>query len=673
MKHRLPVYFFWLTACCLLLLSAPRAWATHAQGGELTYEAIGPPGSNRYRVTCRFFRDCSGNEANPELTLNCRVGSPATSCNTVDVRNFSATLLRGPLTAGSPWCANVPGGPTQCLVNGLTNYETARYTAEITLPPAPEWTLSVEISNRPSLANIPSYTDLRYEATLNNLLPLPGGPLAISNTSPQYQDQDIPVPFVCVGQRTQITFSTIEPDGDSLVYSLDRPLQGCNQFTTYESYSPLGGLILDPSNSPTTPCVVTIPGGTAVYSPTFPIGSYTFGGSCPVRTATPFFAFNAQAGNFTFTPAFYFPGPSSDGRNKYAVVGKVTEYRRVGGRYYKVGSVRRDMLVVVIDCGGNQVPNAPRAVPMVREANQVVTNTDSTIVVAQTCEYTELDINFRDPNPADQLTVTFAEPTQPAYAALYRDPSNITARPFTLQGNGTNAPVGKLRLRPDISLAGRTFRIPVRIEDDACPVRAVQNRIIVVQVARRSFADVVVAGTNPPKGSRFRRDTLVARRDEISLTARPNRPLTVNNIPVGYTYSWRASTPAGTSGLGAGPVNSASIRVRPGTTTRYSVTVTPTELSQGCADTASFVVRVVPQVPNAFTPNGDGVNDVFVIKDPALPAQRLEIFNRWGRKVAEWADYQNNWDGAGHDAGVYYYQITLGNGTRRKGWVELMR
>ncbi|MCF0236733.1 MAG: gliding motility-associated C-terminal domain-containing protein [Bacteroidaceae bacterium] len=69
------------------------------------------------------------------------------------------------------------------------------------------------------------------------------------------------------------------------------------------------------------------------------------------------------------------------------------------------------------------------------------------------------------------------------------------------------------------------------------------------------------------------------------------------------------------------------------------------------------------EVPNAFTPNGDGVNDVFRVKEgyQSLVSFRALVVNRGGKKVAEWTDPADGWDGrqAGGEApdGAYYLVI----------------
>lgn len=84
-------------------------------------------------------------------------------------------------------------------------------------------------------------------------------------------------------------------------------------------------------------------------------------------------------------------------------------------------------------------------------------------------------------------------------------------------------------------------------------------------------------------------------------------------------------------------------------------------------------------IPNVFSPNGDGTNDVFII-DSLLyyPTKVLTIYNRWGNVVYEDNDYQNNWGGANMDGtplntGTYYYILDIGEEKKRVGFLSLFR
>ncbi|WKL46077.1 gliding motility-associated C-terminal domain-containing protein [Flavobacterium pectinovorum] len=88
-------------------------------------------------------------------------------------------------------------------------------------------------------------------------------------------------------------------------------------------------------------------------------------------------------------------------------------------------------------------------------------------------------------------------------------------------------------------------------------------------------------------------------------------------------------------------------------------------------------------ISEAFTPNGDGINDTWVISNiENHPASVVRVFNRWGAEVFTARNYQNNWDGQAKGqsstlpaASSYYYQIDLdGNGTiDRQGWIYINR
>ena len=90
-------------------------------------------------------------------------------------------------------------------------------------------------------------------------------------------------------------------------------------------------------------------------------------------------------------------------------------------------------------------------------------------------------------------------------------------------------------------------------------------------------------------------------------------------------------------------------------------------------------------IPEGFSPNGDGINDLFVIKGLDMyPHNSIVIFNRWGDKVFEASPYQNTWDGKSMEGlriggdilpiSTYFYLFDLGNGSNViKGSIYLNR
>jgi len=89
-------------------------------------------------------------------------------------------------------------------------------------------------------------------------------------------------------------------------------------------------------------------------------------------------------------------------------------------------------------------------------------------------------------------------------------------------------------------------------------------------------------------------------------------------------------------------------------------------------------------VPNGFSPNGDGKNDLFVINGlDDYPGHSLKIFNQWGGIVFEAAPYASDWDGKQHNGmmagdmlpeATYFYILDLGNGEEAlTGYIYLTR
>ncbi len=83
------------------------------------------------------------------------------------------------------------------------------------------------------------------------------------------------------------------------------------------------------------------------------------------------------------------------------------------------------------------------------------------------------------------------------------------------------------------------------------------------------------------------------------------------------------------------------------------------------------------QVPNVFSPNGDGINDLYTVFDLS-DGDRIKIYNRWGTQVYESTGIKDGWDGrttSGEQCseGVYYYIIERKEKENRKGYIQLLR
>lgn len=138
------------------------------------------------------------------------------------------------------------------------------------------------------------------------------------------------------------------------------------------------------------------------------------------------------------------------------------------------------------------------------------------------------------------------------------------------------------------------------------------------------------------------------------------------------TYLW---TPA--TGLSSDTVANPVVKIDHDMT--YTLTVTN---KYGCAvtDQVKVVILHGVVVPNAFTPNADGINDTWVIKDlPAYTGCTVDVFNRNGQKVYTSVGYSaTGWDGKFRGAdlpvGVYYYIINPKHGRKVvSGFVTIIR
>ena len=140
------------------------------------------------------------------------------------------------------------------------------------------------------------------------------------------------------------------------------------------------------------------------------------------------------------------------------------------------------------------------------------------------------------------------------------------------------------------------------------------------------------------------------------------------------TYLWSPTA-------GLNPPNVLQPSASPSQTTTYTLTATST---QGCISKDEVKITVLNCVEpmDAFTPNGDGINDRWLVNLRACYTKAIvEVFNRYGNRVYRSENYQNDWDGRYEGKalpdGTYYYVITLdlinGKKTYVKGNVTILR
>jgi len=162
-------------------------------------------------------------------------------------------------------------------------------------------------------------------------------------------------------------------------------------------------------------------------------------------------------------------------------------------------------------------------------------------------------------------------------------------------------------------------------------------------------------------------DKTIVEGDEAQLQGNANNSVSVAWTPTATLKDANTFTPT----------------AKPSVTTTYIMTV---RNSDNCISTDDVKITVLPyciKVMNAFTPNGDGANDRWIVTNGTGCTSRIKaaVFNRYGQQVYVNENYQNNWDGTFNSKpvpdGTYYYAITYflinGKTVIQKGDVTILR
>jgi gliding motility-associated-like protein len=182
-----------------------------------------------------------------------------------------------------------------------------------------------------------------------------------------------------------------------------------------------------------------------------------------------------------------------------------------------------------------------------------------------------------------------------------------------------------------------------------------------VDTRQRTFS--ITINTPPTVTISSNKGSTVSKGDMIQLTATG-----------GNNYHWTT-----VNGIISGQ-QSAVLQARIMVNTTYEVTVVNTA---GCSNTGHISIAVVEdfkvESTNILTPNGDGKNDRWVIRNlDSYPDNEVKIFDRAGRIVYQRKNYSNDWDGTVNGSplseGTYYYILTInGNTKTAKGYITIIR
>lgn len=396
----------------LVALLPNTAKASHALGGDITYECTGP---NTYNIILSFYRDCEGIAPAGTQILNYSSASCGLS-GSITLSYSAGCVNAGSGLGGSASSGGTEVDPGLCTTSSVNStcsggtfpgVTIATYCGTLNLPAAcSDWVISYsECCRNSAITNLtsPASYDQYIEARINNSAAVTA---TGCNNSPIFITE--PSKIFCLGSQECYNHQVVDYDGDSLVFSLITPLDGPNTPTTFA----------------------------AGYSD-----------SLPLAVVPGSFSFDRNTGNMCFTP--------SQAQASVVTV-QVEEYRNINGVPVLVGSTMRDVQFQVLASSVCASAGAQPSPPVV-SAPVGAGILDSFSVQMCPGNTVTFDINSVDPDGND-LTLSSNLSSAIPGATLVVNP----ATPDTF----INA---SFSWTPTASDAGLNY-FTVTITNDACPI-----------------------------------------------------------------------------------------------------------------------------------------------------------------------------------------------------------
>ncbi|NJL11627.1 MAG: gliding motility-associated C-terminal domain-containing protein [Microscillaceae bacterium] len=634
---------------CVMGLWVNTTQATHIVGGEFQLDHLS---GNQYNLFLNlYFDDVNGNPDAEDPEIQAYIYSKANNQLISSILLPKLSESQVPYT--NPSCTNgqlrtrlLRYGRGLILEGSIYNQSTGYYVV---------WERCCRngtISNIVSPGDVGMAFYLEFPAVRQN-----GS--NFFNSSPVFA---IPVgDYLCLNEPVSFAFGATDPDGDQLVYSLATPLAG---------------------NSGPDPDLIIPPPAAGPYAPVQWLPGYNAQTAIPHDVAFPQnqFQVNAQTGLLSVVPI-------QQGLFVFSV--RCEEFRNG----VKIGEVRRDFQLLVLDCPQNNAPSLQAQTgqsgntPVFYEPGQTISLDAST---GNLC----FDIWLKDPDPNELLRLSLL-------------PRNFVAQGnyLSLSQGVVNGPNDSLRVQfcwpacvfsemmPGGSLS--VFEFDLIVADNRCPAPD-KDTLRVRLVALPVVENPPVISTNAPAGDtncEYLLEKIVEELFTFEVFAQDlldNDFLELSAEGRGFQLADYGMQFTPVSGLGA--VQSRftwSSDCRAVADARNEFVIDFLVKDQGfCEDqTRKVCVKLVlldkPIVlegflpPNAFTPNGDSFNPTFQI--PNLPEENcrfrfrsIEIYNRWGSLVYRSTDRNFAWDGGDFPPGIYFYYIDYFNEVYR-GTVSLIK
>ncbi len=656
-------------------------YASHSTAADLTYKCLG---GNQYQLTLKFYRDCSGVAAPSSVTVRYQSTSLSSSASAVlyPIPGTGDTLQNSKCVVQTGF---------SCSVSNLYHYIIEWiYQGTVTLPgAASDWIFSYELCcrNPNNVLQNPTSESIYVSAFLDNVT-------APCNSSPVFSTQ--PVPFFCVGNLFYYNQQATDADGDSLVFSLVDAQTSSGALISYVSpYSatyplatnPPNGVVIDPATGiitfkPSaqmisvicvlvkeyrngvligsvkrdmqaiiTPNCINVPIDYVQDTTVVPSKALALHGLCGdsvihVKFTNPFQcgSVSLDGTDFRMLDPDGNAIPIIEAKGFNCLGGLSSELTLTtffplckNGTYHIWSKMGNDLQTLLGECG-------------------------TTMVQFDSVEYIISDCFTGAPDNKN-VTVVINDYIN----VIWAKPAGLDQSKFQeWQIFRSTNPWG-----PD-TLIGKTFAFNDTTFNDTTAevhVRPYYYRINVMLNACANFFSDSIASIylfETPQGDTTKSDLTWT--PYIGWSG-PEYSVMESKVP--DTTTWK---PVGTT------TNTFYSYQHPAVEGQYLLKV-QTENTSGTNYFKSesnwlrldvIVKDILP--PNIFTPNRDGHNDNFeVINLEQYPHSHIRIYNRWGTKIYENEDYQNNWDGGKMSDGVYYYILNLWDGTSRHGTVTLLR
>jgi hypothetical protein len=607
----------------LTLFFCGRLTATHIVGGGFHYQHLG---GNQYRFTLTLYFDfINGNVGAKDQNAVCHIfrkfDNAYMDSLELDLQDSSSFLAYS-----NPGCDAVSNLKTQVLT-----YSRIYFMSDSKYNSAKGYYMIWERCCRNNIITNISEPGATGQTFYMEFPPVFRNGQAYINNSPRFAP--VNADFPCANQNFSISYQATDQDGDLLVYTLTNPLKGNSTSTTPRGIRPFP----------------------APYDPV----DWEFGYSAltPI-IGDPGLSVNSSTGLLSCKASF---------SGLYVFSVKCEEFR--GG--VKIGEVRREMQMPVVDCPRNDPP-----VIVLSNNRGVRLGDDDTLYLESKSEDFCIPLKITDVQRNTNIKFRLS---------VISGPPGI--RDSSLYYLSTNIDSANARFcLPSCSFTpeGQPWKIRLIATDDACTGIESDTLQIFLNIAGKPEPDLKLS-SNWQGGNEIRLPELGTITFQVSAEISNGEALFL--VPEGNLIGepgFKVSGPE--SGIGKLVQDITFFASCDGS--QDSLELRMVARSDHCDSVHLKILRykifvysdgkteITP--PNLVTCNKDGRNDFFSVEDALLKVNCknefdfIEIFNRWGRRVYYSTDKGFKWYPDNYSEGLYYYSLHFLRRNPISGWVQVV-